>query len=450
MIDQLLPDQSPLDQSSSARSRRRPVRTPEQMLRWLQKLRRWKSRLDAEELETVAEFARAAVEPSTVAQELALGLAIGRRAAEREVALALALTTRLPETLDAMRRGEIDAVKAAKVHEPTTVLTDEKAREVDAVIVTRFDGKDPGSLRRATSRVVATIDPGGYAERCRARRAQRKVELIPLHDGMVKVAGDVPVEKGVAAYVRIDTEARRRRRQDKSKSLEQHRADTYADLLLKDGYGVTSGPRAEVYVYLDFQTWLGLNDRPAEMAGQGTIPAWLARQIANGENTTIRRIITDPETGQIVSVGRKAYRPPTDLARLIHTRDRECRMPGCHRPAQACDIDHSDQWYADNGETADDNLASLCRAHHRLKDRTGWVYNLDKQTGRFTVTTPTGHRYTTDPEPLHEPRTRRPEAETNAGTTTNTTSDNQPADTGPPPATKPSAAGSPPPHEAAA
>jgi hypothetical protein len=424
------------------------------MLHRIQQLRRRKNRLDAEELETVAAFARVADEPSTVAQELALGLAIGRRAAESEVALALALTTRLPETLNAMRRGEIDATKAAKVHEPTTVLTDEKAREVDVIVATRFTGKDPGSLRRVTNRLVAAIDPGGHAERCRARRAQRKVELIPLNDGMVKVAGEVPVEKGVAAYVRIDTEARRRRRQDKSKSVEQHRADAYADLLLKDGYGVTAGPRAEVYVYLDFETWLGLNERPAEMAGQGTIPAWLARQIANGENTTIRRIITDPATGQIVSVGRKAYRPPTPLARLIHTRDRECRMPGCHRPAQACDIDHSDQWYVDNGETADHNLASLCRTHHRLKDRPGWTCTLDKQTGRFTVATPTGHRYTTDPEPLHEPRTQRPEAENEPGTTRNITSHNQPTDADTLPASRASdpetVADSPPPHEEAA
>lgn len=383
------------------------------MLHWAQKVRRWKSRLDAEELETIAEFARAAAEPSTVAQEVALALSIGRHAAERKVKLAVALTTRLPETFKAMWRGEIDAHMASKVHEPTMVLTDEQAREVDAVISTRLHGKDPSGLRRATNRVVAAIDPGRHAERCRARRAHRKVELIPLDDGMVKVAGHVPAEKGTAAYVRIDTEARRRRRLDKTKSLDQHRADTYTDLLLKDGYGITAGPRAEVFVYLDFHTWLGLNDRPAEMAAQGAIPAWLARQIANSENTTIRRIITDP-AGQIVSVGRKAYRPPADLARLIEVRDRECRMAGCNRPAQACEKDHAEQWYADNGETADDNIIALCARHHHLKDSPRWTYHLNKETGRFTVTTPTGHQYSTDPRPLHEPRDHPPGAETTA------------------------------------
>jgi hypothetical protein len=143
--------------------------------------------------------------------------------------------------------------------------------------------------------------------------------------------------------------------------------------------------------------------------GRGVIPAWLARQIAYGDNATVRRVITDPETGQIVSVGRNAYRPPAGLARLIRVRDRKCRLPGCYRPAQVCDIDHSEQWYADDGETADHNLVALCRARHGLKDRLGWGFSLDKKTGRLTVITPTGGHHTSDPPPLHEPRAPEPD-----------------------------------------
>ena len=29
---------------------------------------------------------------------------------------------------------------------------------------------------------------------------------------------------------------------------------------------------------------------------------------------------------------------------------------------------------------------------------------MDKTTGRITITTPTGHHYTSEPQPLHEPR----------------------------------------------
>lgn len=77
-----------------------------------------------------------------------------------------------------MRRGDIDGFKAMKIHEPTVILTGEQARQVDAVIATRLNGKDPAGLRGSTN--LAMADPEAHAERCYARRAQRKVELIPI------------------------------------------------------------------------------------------------------------------------------------------------------------------------------------------------------------------------------------------------------------------------------
>ncbi|MFD2419544.1 HNH endonuclease signature motif containing protein [Amycolatopsis pigmentata] len=374
------------------------------LLRMVQRLQAVVNQVQAAQLGAVAEFDRAAGQPSNVALELSLGLAISKRTAQYQIGLAHALVTRLPNTLEAMWRGEIDTYKASRVYEPTAMLSDEHARAVDAIMAARLAGKDPSSVRRSTNRAVARVDPDGHAERCARRRAQRRVELIPLDDGMANLSSHLPVEDAVAGYARIDIEAKRRRRRDKSRTLDQHRADVHTELLLAESPGVKSAPRAEVFLYMDMSTWLGLNNHPAEMAGMGVIPAWLARHIANGPNTTLRRIITDPATGQIVSVGRKAYRPPVDLARLIHARDRECRVPTCHRPAQHCETDHVDDWYALSGETADDNLSSLCAREHHTKDLPGWSYQLDKDTGTFTITTPTNDRYTSDPEPLHPPR----------------------------------------------
>jgi hypothetical protein len=376
-----------------------------ELLRSTQRLQAVLNQVQAAQMEMVAAFDRTARQPSNVPLELSLGLSIGKHAAQYQIGLAQALTTRLPGTLDAMRRGEIDGYKASRVYEPTMMLSDEQAREVDKIMSSRIAGKDPGGLRRSTNLAVAKVDPDGHAERCARRRAERRVELIPLEDGMGNLSSYLPIEDATAAYCRIDTEAKRRRRLDRSKTLDQHRAEVHTDLLLKDDHGIKVAPRAEVFIYLDAYTWLGLNDHPAEMAGSGAIPAWLARHIANGTNTTLRRIITDPESGQIISVGRNAYRPPVDLTRLIHARDRECRVPTCHRPAQRCENDHTDDWYALSGETADTNLTALCARDHHTKDLPGWSYHLDKQTGTFTVTTPTGDHYGSDPESLHPPRT---------------------------------------------
>ncbi|WP_285491613.1 DUF222 domain-containing protein, partial [Amycolatopsis taiwanensis] len=225
------------------------------------------NRLQAIQYEAVAAFAGKADDRSVVARELALALAVSPRMAENQIELAQALVPRLPETWKAMQRGAIDAYKASKIHEPTTTLSDEQAREVDAIMATRIDRKDPTGLRRSTALAVAKVDPDGYAHRCKRRRAQRRVELIPKGEGMVKLSANLPVEVGVAAYARIDAEARRRRKTDTTKTLEQHRADVFVELLLKDTSGLTVGPRAEVFIYMDVYTWLNLNTKPAEMAG---------------------------------------------------------------------------------------------------------------------------------------------------------------------------------------
>ncbi|WP_350224051.1 HNH endonuclease signature motif containing protein [Plantibacter sp. ME-Dv--P-122b] len=101
-------------------------------------------------------------------------------------------------------------------------------------------------------------------------------------------------------------------------------------------------------------------------------------------------------TGAVVSVGREQYRVPADLARAVRLRDTTCRAPGCGRAARSCDLDHSVAWQ-DGGTTAVDNLACLCRHHHRLKHLPGW--NLEHRPGGIlTWTTPDGRRHETRPE----------------------------------------------------
>jgi hypothetical protein len=135
------------------------------------------NRLQGRYFEVLARFARAAEEPATVPQEVALALAVGKQAAENQVELAAALNTRLPRTLEAMRRGEIDGFKASKIHEPTAILTDEQAREVDAVMSTRLAGKDPSGLRRSTT--LADDAQEGYARFDRREDGWTKVLLHP-------------------------------------------------------------------------------------------------------------------------------------------------------------------------------------------------------------------------------------------------------------------------------
>ena len=69
-------------------------------------------------------------------------------------------------------------------------------------------------------------------------------------------------------------------------------------------------------------------------------------------------------------------------------------LPGLQQERDLCDIDHTIPWFW-GGETNADNLALLCRVHHRLKDR-GWTAEIDDD-GVMLWTSPYGRKRTTLP-----------------------------------------------------
>nr|WP_291818478.1 HNH endonuclease signature motif containing protein [Candidatus Microthrix sp.] len=75
-----------------------------------------------------------------------------------------------------------------------------------------------------------------------------------------------------------------------------------------------------------------------------------------------------------------------------HGPRRRLPLPGCGRPAHWCDAHHADHWDT-NGTTDIENLALLCRHHHRVTHRPGWAMTRDQDTGdpneiRFRWRTP--------------------------------------------------------------
>ncbi|RYC02025.1 HNH endonuclease signature motif containing protein [Nocardioides ganghwensis] len=122
----------------------------------------------------------------------------------------------------------------------------------------------------------------------------------------------------------------------------------------------------------------------------------------------------------------QSYDLPDRIREQIILRDRTCVFPSCTRPARGCDIDHITAYDHDAdaegrpqpGPTRSDNLACLCRFHHRLKTHSPWNYRM-VEPGVFEWTSPHGHRYRRDrtgttalepsgpPEPPGIPRPRR-------------------------------------------
>jgi Domain of unknown function (DUF222) len=89
------------------------------------------------------------------------------------------------------------------------------------------------------------------------------------------------------------------------------------------------------------------------------------------------------------------YAPSAALDRFVRARDRRCRFPGCRARPAVGDLDHTVPW--PDGPTCCDNLAALCRHHHRLSHQApGWRLEPTADGGlRWIV--PGGHATPTYP-----------------------------------------------------
>ncbi len=89
------------------------------------------------------------------------------------------------------------------------------------------------------------------------------------------------------------------------------------------------------------------------------------------------------------------YQVPDRLAAQAAERDLTCVFPWCTRPAEACDNDHVIP-YSEGGPTASDNIAPLCRRHHRLKTHHGgWGYTV-LEPGSYLWSSPHGYQFLRD------------------------------------------------------
>ena len=88
------------------------------------------------------------------------------------------------------------------------------------------------------------------------------------------------------------------------------------------------------------------------------------------------------------------YEVPDRLDHQVTERDGTCIHPWCTRPAISCDDDHCVP-YDDGGPTSSDNIAPLCRRHHRTKTHGRWRYRF-LRPGAYLWRSPTGHWYHRD------------------------------------------------------
>lgn len=369
-----------------------------------------------------------------ISSEIAAALRMSRVAARDRMDLAEALRDRLPGTARALREGRIHLAHVRRIEEVTAVLTDVAAASVEDRVLPRAAAHDstqtPSQVAAACRRAAAAADPEANRNRCEAARRARRVTSWALPDGMacLKVIGSAEVV--AAAWSRVDAVARLSHEQARSQhgtghdttgdplpTLDELRADTVLGLLAgsSDLMADAAGVQVNLDLLAPLGTALGVSDESGHLDGYGPLPAVVVRALAGDARW---RSLTTDDSGTVTEVGRHTYRPTAALADAIRARDVSCRFPGCRRRAPACDLDHTVPFLS--GCTEPDNLAALCRHHHRLKHRAGWTLT-QRGVGQLEWTSPTGDVYTTEPHRWEERRPRGPDARTDTDTTGDST-----------------------------
>jgi hypothetical protein len=181
-------------------------------------------------------------------------------------------------------------------------------------------------------------------------------------------------------------------------------------------------------------SWLGLSNTPGEAAGLDVLDAATCRDLAAALATGSRSrwcLTVTGQDGRAVAHGcaragpgppgtdrmawlstikvmklergdcshqreTAAYRVPPALRHLINIRQRSCSFPGCRRPAERTDQDHTIP-FDQTGRTCECNCGPFCRTHHQAKQAPRWHVE-QPEPGVFVWTLPSGRSYTAVPD----------------------------------------------------
>lgn len=299
------------------------------------------------------------------AAEIAAALCWSPGTARHRAEVAQELLFAVPGVHAALACGRIDWGRACEITRGTAELEPGLRARLAEQAVDYAQDHTRGQVRAWLARRLAAIDPEAAQRRRKKACKKRRVWIQPEADGMATIGAYLSAEQAQACFEAICAGVA-----NHEGGVDDARADQFVALLT----GLQIGAPVPVQVLL-------LPTGP-ELAGYGPLApdhaASLCEQAA--------RIELNPPS---MTIG---YRPGLRLARWVRARDRHCRFPGCRRAAAQCDLDHVIPYPA--GSTSEQNLAALCRYHHRLKTHTGWTVT-PRADHRLDWTSPRGHTYTT-------------------------------------------------------
>ena len=372
--------------------------------------------------------------------EFATTLGMTQDSGRHLVGQALELAHRLPRLWARVQDGSLPAWRARRVAEHTLHLTLEAAAFVDQMVAPFAHKTGPAQTQRLIDEAIARFMPQTAKEIAERAAEQRYVTIEHQqvsYTGTSRIHGELDLPDALDLEDALQRGAEHLKALGSTDTLDVRRAATLgalargqqvlelepdqdrdedgsskggfeAPLALRtstteEGRGTARtstterGSNREVVLYAHLAA-------DAIRSGLPQAPAWVDN--AGGQLLTAAQVADwchRPDlTGVIVkhvidlneNITCTGYQPSPRLVEQVRLRDRTCVYPHCHRPARACDLDHVIAHH-EGGTTSSDNLACLCRLHHRLKTHGGWTYQMITP-GVFLWHSPHGHTWQRD------------------------------------------------------
>ncbi len=350
-------------------------------------------------------------------EELGAALGVSYRSALGLVADALELCFRLPRLWALVQAGRLQAWRARRVAQHTRLLSMAAVSFVDrhaAVLGVR--NRVPGNVPALVHEALAQCDPEMALGREESALTHREV-VFDYSEGdctaTARLTATLDTLDALDLEASVTHLAATMRRLGDDNSLGVRRAHALGllarpqralDLFAPAPEGdpvmlpaTTATIRCHVTAD-DLRAHAAGATRTGRVEGLGAatldlLQVWLGRL----DRVSVRPVL---DLGRRDGVDR--HDPPQWMREVVHERDGHCVFPGCAVAARLCDLDHIEPFVPVDeggppGQTSPDNLACLCRRHHRLKTFTGWQYHRFGDGYRWS--TPLGLTYLSRPGP---------------------------------------------------
>lgn len=380
-----------------------------------------------------------------IAHQVALARGVSPSQGSTLLGVARALSTEMPCTMRALSTGRIDEWRAIVLVRESACLSVEDRMQLDREVCgdpEALVGVGARRLGARARRVAQRLDAASLVARARKAANERTVTIRPAPDTMVYLTALLPVAQGVSAYAALDAAAVAARASGDARGRGQVMADTLLERLT--GRAASVPVPVGVNLVMNDASLLAPPGTPGREepvgivgscdgrlapppAGIGPLPAGWARELvaaalgdsvdgpargsaggsAGGSDArppdratavTLRRLFTEPTTGELVALESRSRIAPPGLRRFVVLRDGSCRTPYCD--ASIRHTDHA-RTVADGGPTTAGNLQGLCERCNYAKEAPGWAAALGTETAvTASLRTPTGHVYRSRPNPL--------------------------------------------------